>query len=450
MKIDELKLLIKEGEGLRVEFKERFTNKIDKDIVAFANTKGGYLFLGVNDDGKIVGEKLTNELKAKITDLARKCDPSISIKKVSQVDKVIVIEIAESDEKPHGCSHGFYRRLDAVTQKMTQQEIQIVFEENKFKSGFEERIYENASFDDISEKKIRAFFKAANISVTDVDVKKVLASLNLSDGNKIKNAGVLFFDKNPRRKILQCQMFMAAFKGTERVYMYDRIDIQDDLLTQYNEAQAFLKKHLNVRTEITGFDREDIYEIPLDALREAIANAIIHRDYGVYGTNIMVEVHDDRVVISNPGRIPKGVDIKTLISGVSMRRNELIADIFARMDKAERIGFGLKRIAKIMKAANQPFPDIENNLFFKITFKRPFYTEPTTQMPSEVSEKRLDETSMAILEEIKKNPNVTARELAIALNLTLRAIEKQLAKLKDDGVIERAGSRKTGYWKIRN
>lgn len=121
MKVDELKLLIKEGEGLTVEFKEHFTNKIDKDIVAFANSRGGYLMLGVNDDGKIVGEKLTNKLKAEITDLARKCDPSISVKKIFQIENIIVVEITESDEQPHSCSHGFFRRLDGITQKMTQK-----------------------------------------------------------------------------------------------------------------------------------------------------------------------------------------------------------------------------------------------------------------------------------------------------------------------------------------
>ncbi|MGD9108362.1 MAG: helix-turn-helix domain-containing protein [Gammaproteobacteria bacterium] len=444
MKIDELKLLIKEGEGLTVEFKERFTNKIDKDIVAFANSKGGYLILGVNDDGKIVGEKLTNKLKAAITDLARKCDPSISVKQITQVADVVVVEIAESDEQPHSCSHGFYRRLDAITQKMTQKEIKVLFEENEFKSAFEERINDDATFDDISEKKIKAFFKAAKIPVTDINVENVLASLSLSKGSAIKNAGVLFFDKDPRRKILQCQMFMVAFKGTSRVDIYDRIDIQDDLLTQYNEAQIFLKKHLNVRTEITGFDREDIYEIPLDALREAIANAIIHRDYGVRGTSIMVEVHDDRVVISNPGRLPKGVDIKTLINGVSMRRNELIADIFARMDKAERMGSGLKRIGEIMQEAKQPFPEIENDLFFRITFKRPFYDEST----SKVLDESLEINADMVLNKIENNPSISAKKLAEIFKITPRAIEKHISNLKAAGLLKRVGSKKHGHWKV--
>jgi len=277
MRTNKLQLLIKEGEGLRVEFKERYSNKIDKDIVAFANSKGGYSILGINDEGKIVGEKLTNKLKAEIIDLARKCEPAINISSVYQVNHVIVIEIPEGEEKPYSCSHGFYRRLDAITQKMTQKEIKLLFKENEFKSPFENRIYETATIDDISKDKINLFFKEANISINNFTSKDILASLNLLENSSIKNAGILFFAKDPRRLILQCQMTLVAYKGTTGVHIYDRVDVQNDLLTQYNEAQTFLKKHLNVRSEIKGFNRYDIYEISLEALREAIANAIIHR-----------------------------------------------------------------------------------------------------------------------------------------------------------------------------
>ena len=99
---DKINLLIKEGEGLTVEFKERYTPKIDRDIVAFANSKGGLLLLGVGDRGKVVGEKLTNKMKAEINAIARNCDPSIHIKKIRQAGKIVVVEVAEGDEKPYG------------------------------------------------------------------------------------------------------------------------------------------------------------------------------------------------------------------------------------------------------------------------------------------------------------------------------------------------------------
>jgi len=102
--IEELQLLLKEGEGLTIEFKERFSNKLDKDMVAFANTHGGRVFLGVDDRGKIIGETLSNDLKAKINSLARNCEPGVVLKNIEQLDKVVVVTIGESDEKPHSCS----------------------------------------------------------------------------------------------------------------------------------------------------------------------------------------------------------------------------------------------------------------------------------------------------------------------------------------------------------
>ena len=210
MQKEELHLIIKEGEGLRAEFKEHYSSKIDKDIVAFANSKGGYLILGVDDNGEITGEILTNKLKAEIIDLARKCEPSIAIKKISQLDKTIVIEIGESFEKPHSCSHGYFRRLDAVTQKMSQHEIKLLFKESLYKTSFEEIIHQHATWDDISRDKINNFLKEAKLNISDFDIPNIFSSLGLAINSAIKNAGILFFAKQPRKLISQCQIAYSS------------------------------------------------------------------------------------------------------------------------------------------------------------------------------------------------------------------------------------------------
>lgn len=333
MDIDELQLLLKEGEGLTIEFKESFSSKLDKDIVAFANTHGGQIFLGVDDQGKIVGEKLTNDLKAKINSLARNCEPGIVLQSIEQVDKAVVITIDESDEKPHSCSAGYYRRLDAATQKMNQKELKLLFDTSSNKPRFEEQINDGISWDDISQPKIKRFLTETKIMLDEFEPRKLLKSLRLAKDDKITNAGILFFAENPRNFILQCEMILVAFKGTKGVHIYDRVNVQDDLITQFNEAMTFLRKHLNIRSEIKGVNRYDICEIPLEALREAIVNSVIHRDYAVQGTSLMVEVHEDRVVIKNPGGLPPGVSVNVLTQ-ISIRRNETIADMFSRIDKA--------------------------------------------------------------------------------------------------------------------
>jgi len=446
MKPEELHLLIKEGEGLTVEFKERYSPKIDRDLVAFANTKGGYILLGVDDAGKVVGETLTNKMKAEMTDLARNCDPNIHIKRILQIDKAVVIEVAEGDEKPYSCSSGYYRRLDAVSQKMTQKEIRLLFK-NAATVPFEERINKEVSFDDISREKIRVFFKEGDISVTKIVPQDILSSLALSRKTSIKNAGVLFFAQKPRDFILQCQMTLVAFKGRDRIHIYDRKDVQDDLLTQFNEAIIFLKKHLNIRSEIKGVNREDIYEIPLEALREAVTNAIIHRDYSMRGTSTMVEVHEDKVVVTNPGGLPEGLSPRSLIN-ISVRRNELIADMFARMHKVERIGTGIKRMRDAMKSASLPYPKIKSDLFFTISFQRPAYSLKETKGSEKSSEIGSEKSSEKILKAIKADKYISAKKLADILEISQRAVEKQIAKLKAGEKLKRIGSAKSGYWEV--
>ncbi len=133
--IDRIKLFIREGEGLTLEFKERFTPHIDEDLVAFANTRGGTLLLGVRDDGAISGERLTNDLKGRINSLARNCQPPIAVE-MSQVGDVVAINVPEGHEKPYSCRVGYFRRLNGTTQKMSHQEIRIMFRENETLSLF--------------------------------------------------------------------------------------------------------------------------------------------------------------------------------------------------------------------------------------------------------------------------------------------------------------------------
>ena len=138
------------------------------------------------------------------------------------------------------------------------------------------------------------------------------------------------------------------------------------------------------------------------------------------------------------------MDIQSLMQ-VSIRRNELIADLFARIDKTERLGSGLRRVFAIMEKVKLASPVITSNLFFRISFKRPFYSDPKEAVSSE---KMLDATPEKILKEVENNPHITIKQLAAITGVTLRAIEKQMAALQSSGLISRSGSRKTGKWMV--
>jgi len=232
-----LDLIIQEGEGLTVEFKERFTERIDQDMTAFANTKGGVILLGVRDDRTVSGEALTNDLKARIQSLARNCTPMISIT-IQQIQNIVAVEVVQGEEKPYSCSSGYFRRLDGATQKMTPAELRIMFREHD-EIPFEERFHSELTWSDLDTAKIERFIKEADIEMKKVVARDLLLSLNLAAGERITNAGALFFAKELRRFILQAQMTLIAFKGADRVHIYDRQDLADDLVTQFNEAILF-------------------------------------------------------------------------------------------------------------------------------------------------------------------------------------------------------------------
>jgi ATP-dependent DNA helicase RecG len=456
---DQVKLLIREGEGLTVELKERYIPRIDEDIVAFANAKGGAILLGVRDDGTIVGERLTNDMKAKINSLTRNCNPPITTR-LSQVGAVVAVVVEEGAEKPYSCGSGYYRRLDGNTQKMSHDELRIMFAENE-PLPFEEKTIKGFTFDDVSKLKIRAFTKEAGIRIGATPVPDFLRSLKVADEKRVKNAGILFFAKEVYDHLHQAQMTLLAFKGTDRLHIYDRRDVRDDLLTQFDEGVAFLKKHLNVRSEIRGVNREDIYEIPLEVLREALVNALMHRDYSITGTQVSVEVYDDRVEIVNPGGLVTGLSVHDL-GKVSIRRNELIADLFFRLHKVERIGMGIQKMKEAMIATGLREPIFATDTFFRATFQRSpelalkkgilgpegFEKKPQGETIQKTTRKTAQKTTQKIMNLIRHKPQITRQELAIELAMTDSGVKYHLKKMQVKGLIRRVGPDKGGHWEV--
>ena len=442
MDAKELKLLIAEGEGLTVEFKEKYTPRIDRDIVAMANSSGGFILLGVSDDRRVTGEKLTNQMKAEISSLARNCDPHISIAKISQVGGVVVLEVPEGPEKPYSCSSGYFRRLDGMTQKMTQKEVRLVFRAAADRS-FESLPCKGFSPENVQLSAVRDFLKetGADLKVNRASLPSFLSSLGLHDGGAVNNAGALMFAADINRFIPHSETIMAAFKGVDKVHIYDRLDARADLLSQFNAAMGFLKKHLNVRSEIY-IDRTEIYEIPLEALREAVVNALVHRDYSVRGTSIYVNIFDDRVDISNPGGLLPGVTTRNF-GTESVRRNPVIADLFHRMGKVERLGTGIRRMKDLMREAGLKAPVFTSDTFFHAVFHR----DPKYSL-KRAGEKTREKTREKILSLVRGDSGITTAALAESLALTVKGVEWHLKKLRGEGILRRVGPDKGGHWQV--
>ncbi len=456
---EELALVLEEGEGYTLEFKQNVNADLAKELVAFANASGGRILIGVNDDNQIVGCKFSNVLFSNIETMAAACDPPVTIFIEKLPDqKIIVIHVPEGANRPHRCTKGFYLRNGASSHKMSTADI-TAFIQSEGKVRFDQQLRMDLDWKEVLDQyRLEHFLSLTGITQR-TDAQNLLFNLGAGDEKEgrfyLNQTGILFFAKDPAARQPFVNVICALFKGTTKAYILDRKELAGNILENVEDALLFLKKHLQLRWEITSDSprRREILELPEVALREAVVNAVCHRDYFEPGAQVMVEIFDDRVEIHNPGGLPRGLPEKDF-GKRSVCRNPNIAALLLRCDYIEKMGTGIERIYEALKNENCPPVKIEYDRLFSLVFSRPSYITPRDaekpmDKPGEnPREKTRKKTREIILELIRKTPDITMALLADETGLTPKGIEWQIAQLKKNGLLERVGPDKGGHWKI--
>lgn len=438
----DLQELIAQGEGYYIEFKRDLNSDFKKELVAFANASGGKIILGVEDNGHVRGVQTTNAYRSEIQQHAHECDPSVEIS-VEEIDNVVVITVPEGKHKPYRSTNGFYLRVGPNSQKMGTDQIAEYVE--KFgRIRFDERIRKDLDFDGSVDKElINKFIESAQIKNVFQNKTHILLSLGavkqVDNANFFTNAGVLFFTQDPTFLIPQAKITCVAYNGTKKVDILDRKDFSVDLITSIEMGLAFIRRHLNEASAIKGLKREDKLEIPLVALREALVNAVAHRDYVETGARIMIEIFSDRITISNPGGLPPGLSANDF-GKYSLSRNPIISDLLYRVGLIEKLGTGVNRIKAELKAAHLPEAIFHFSDFFSVTFLREI--DHIDQSGLLLTEKQQE-----IFDIIKVNARITKPELSQKLGINPSVVDKYISVLKKKGFIRRIGTR-NGYWEI--
>jgi len=352
-----------------LDYKESLSSSFARDLVAFANSPGGKILLGVRDDGTVVGIRGSNKLRAQIQDIARNCDPPIRIL-VETVGKVMVITVRESESKPVQCREGFFWRQGASTQKLSRDEIRDFFR-SEGAIRFDLTVCPKFRYpEDFDREKFDAWISQSRIT-SKGRVEDVLVNIEVAEraGRRLifRNAGVLFFANNVRHFFPQAYVTCLLAKGTDKVNILDRKDFAECLVSDIEESLRFIERNTRTGYRIEKLRREDVPEYPMRALREAITNAVMHRDYFEAGANVFVEIYDDRIEISNPGGLPKGLSREELGTR-SVRRNPLIADLLHRIALIEKAGTGIRRMIEDARKHKCPEPKFTVNGFFTATF----------------------------------------------------------------------------------
>jgi ATP-dependent DNA helicase RecG len=386
---------------------------LSREICAFTNANGGKILLGVTDNGEIKGIEITNNLRSQIQNIARNLDPPISVD-VNDVDGVLVF-----DEKPN-----------------------VDFELDN----------------DLDDNKLNFFLDKAKISQV-LEKKDILDNLYLLKDGYLKNAGVLLFCRRITKFFPQATITCVLYRGKTKYKILDRKEYDEDIYLNYHNAFNYIQSKLNTEFIIKGGPREERLELPEDALREGLLNAIAHRDYFISGANILVDIFFDRVEITNPGGLVKGLKREDL-GKRSLSRNNLLFGLMQRMELVEKVGSGIVRMERGMEkyGLKKPRFDINDN-WFSIIFDRPVQrlSETTWKTPQKTPQKTprktprkiLTELEAKILGEIKKDPHISRIRIANVLKLSEYTVKEYLEKLKHKEVIERIGPAKGGYWRVR-
>ena len=412
MKKEELKFLIQQGEGYNVEFKEKYSPSIDKEICAMANATGGKILIGIDDKGKIVSAKLTNVLKSQIQDLARKFDPALSVD-ISELGGVIIIDVPEGSKKPYSAGGKFYLRQGSNSQQLSRDEIKDFF----VREGlimFDDQLTEGFDIKkDVNVKVFDNFLKMCNISKL-LPMEALLENLSLTKNGKMKNAGTLLFVENIIKFFNQATINCVFFRGKDKYTILDKKEFTSNIYDNYEGAFNFIQSKLNTEYIIKGGPRREVLELPEEALREAILNAIVHRDYFVRGANIQIYIFSDRVEITNPGGLVKGMTIKDL-GKKSLSRNNLLFGLMQRMDLVEKSGSGFLRIRGALRKYGLSELTIENSKnWFTVIFKRPDLQKRTMRerIEGKTTQKTTPKTTQKIITILIDNPHISREDLA--------------------------------------
>ena len=450
---------IQTRECQNVEFKSTWHDKYLEWICGCANAQGAAMYFGVNDEHEVIGlqnvDKLMEDIPNKIvTTMGIVVDVNLH-----ELDGQEYIEVyIEPSNIPINYKGKYYYRSGSTMQELRGPALQQ-FILKKMGRSWDDVVNDYATIDDIDRTAIDYFlrngYRNGRISKeeTEVPTKTVLENLHMvNEAGKLKNAALLLFSKKPQL-YFTCVQFKIGRFGRNEANLITQDIIEGNVIQMADRVIEVLKsKYLTMPISYEGMNRIERLEIPEDALREILYNAIAHKDYT--GAPIQMRVWDDHVDIWNEGELPAGLTPDKLLEQHSSRpRNKNVANAFFKAGFIEAWGRGYKKIYDSFKNAGLPMPKTEiTDGGVRVTFVRNnvnVIVETTEKKAFENTLKdTLKGTKKSIVKIMYETPTVTISQIAEQLKLHPRGIAKHIKDLQELGILRRAGSDKGGYWEI--
>jgi ATP-dependent DNA helicase RecG len=445
----DIQSLIKERETVELKSSLSLINEIVEAVSAFSNTEGGKIIVGVSNAGKVLGVEIG---KGTIENLANtiaqntepKIQPKIRVETVGK-KKIIIVEVRESLDRLVLAFGRPFKRVGKSSPKMSKDEYErLILEKHRDKLQFDGDICQGAKLKDIDNKKVRTYLrlreKNRKVSARiKIPLSQFLINVKAVKNKRPTNAGILFFGKNPLSFICHARLRLVRIKGT-KIYgnILDRLDCNGTLWEMTDVGEDFIRKNIRLlgfRTD-KSFRREDKFEYPIRALREALINGLIHRDY-YNPADVRVFIFDDRVEIVSPGPFPKGV---TPERPQHKPVNKILSELMYDIGYIEKYGSGiyLENELCLENGNEKPVYEIDSvqtKVIFKSQVKDVTVVEPDKEVIRQLNERQ----KQFVMSGIK---DISRKEYSELVKCAIRTAANDLKDLLNKNIVKKTGGGK--------
>jgi ATP-dependent DNA helicase RecG len=438
-------------ENQMVERKESFNERGLKTLCAFLNTDGGSLYVPVTDNGEVLEVPLTDQQLQNVANQVIDglgVQPNIISHSWNGRD-FIEIQVSKA-QNPIALKGSYYIKVGNTTHRMSQEQLRARMLNNV---PWDAQIAEGKTIEDLDQAEIKRFVQSGQdlgriSSELDPNAPEaILRRTNLSNQDGLTNAAILLFGKNPQALFQSARVRIGVF-ASETEVLNDKI-AEGHLFQQVRRAEEIFKSHIKHGYKISDeeFTRIEQWEYPLPAFREGIMNAVIHRDYHRHGAEVQVKIFPDHLSIFSPGGLPDGLSVDELLdTHPSVKRNNLLADVFYLAGLIETFGTGISRIQKHLSEEGLPDPVLEDKGHsFVITFKQ-LSASQKSEVP--ISLNTLSIRQLEILKLAEDGPFQTSDLEENFSDVTPRTLRTDLKELVDRKHLVATGKTKSRKYRL--
>lgn len=439
-----------------------------KSVSAFANGVGGVLIFGIADDDSVVGISDVKKAMEVISEQIKvKMDPTPEvILKAHLMDgkEIVTLEVCRGEETPYYYvgegNYTAYVRIGNESVMATATDLKRLVLRGKNRTY--DSLVTDYNFDDYSFSKLKAaYYKKTKKSMEMKDFE----SFGIVDKNgMLTNAGALFADESP---VYCSRLFCTRWNGIDKASgVIDALDDEEytgSLILLLEEGMNFARRNSKKMWKKESDRRVEYPEYPERSIFEGLVNGLVHRDYLDMGSEVHIDIFDDRLEIYSPGGMYDGTLIqdRDIDNVPSKRRNPVVADIFSRLDYMERRGSGFKKIMQAYEVEPNYTEDkkpvfYSNATEFRVILKNLNFTDEVLNEKNEVLDEVLDEvlnsgrteTEIKVIKAILVSPRIKQKELAEQVGISVSTIQRTIKKLVKEGKIVRVNGKRDGYWKV--